>query len=58
MFPAISPRDNQPVATIAQAGAADVAAAVAAARAAVDEGPWGRTTRQGPRGGAPPDRRP
>ena len=44
VFPAISPRDDQPIAAIAQAGAADVAAAVAAARAAVDEGPWGRTT--------------
>ncbi|TAK01089.1 MAG: aldehyde dehydrogenase family protein, partial [Chloroflexota bacterium] len=44
VFASISPRDNQPVATIAQAGAADVADAVAAARAAVDEGPWGRTT--------------
>jgi betaine-aldehyde dehydrogenase len=44
VFPSISPRDNQPVAKIAQAGAADVAAGVAAARKAVDEGPWGRTT--------------
>lgn len=44
VFPAISPRDNEPVATIAQAGAADVAAAVTAARKAFDEGPWGRTT--------------
>jgi acyl-CoA reductase-like NAD-dependent aldehyde dehydrogenase len=44
VFPAISPRDNEPVATIAQAGAADVAAATAAARAAVDDGPWARTT--------------
>jgi len=44
VFPAISPRDNAPVARIAQAGAAEVAAAVTAARAAVDEGPWGRTT--------------
>ena len=44
VFPSISPRDNQPVASIAQAGAADVAAAVAAARAAVDSGPWGRTS--------------
>ncbi len=43
-FPAISPRNDQPVATIAQAGPADVEAAVRAARAAVDEGPWGRTT--------------
>ena len=44
VFPAISPRDNEPVARIAQAGAADVEAAVSAARAAIDEGPWGRTT--------------
>jgi betaine-aldehyde dehydrogenase len=43
-FPAISPRDNRAVARIAQASAADVDAAVAAARHAVDEGPWGRTT--------------
>ncbi len=43
VFPSISPRDNQPIATIAQAGVADVADAVAAARAAMD-GPWGRTT--------------
>ena len=44
VFPSISPRDNQPIAKIAQAGVADVADAVAAARAAVDDGPWGRTT--------------
>jgi acyl-CoA reductase-like NAD-dependent aldehyde dehydrogenase len=44
IFPAISPRDDQPVARIAQAGKADVAAAAAAARKAFDEGPWGRTT--------------
>ncbi len=44
VFPSISPRDNRPIAKIAQAGAADVADAVAAARAAFDEGPWGRTT--------------
>jgi acyl-CoA reductase-like NAD-dependent aldehyde dehydrogenase len=43
-FPVISPRDDRPIASIAQAGPADVEAAVAAARAAVDEGPWGRTT--------------
>lgn len=43
VFAAISPRDNRPIAKIAQAGAADVADAVAAARAAMD-GPWGRTT--------------
>jgi aldehyde dehydrogenase (NAD+) len=44
VFPAISPRDDQPVAKIAQAGAVDVAAAVTAARTAFDEGPWARTT--------------
>jgi aldehyde dehydrogenase (NAD+) len=44
VFPAISPRDNEPVARIAQAGPADVAAAVNAARQAFDDGPWGRTT--------------
>jgi acyl-CoA reductase-like NAD-dependent aldehyde dehydrogenase len=44
VFPAISPRDDQPVAKIAQAGAPDVAAAAKAARDAFDEGPWGRTT--------------
>lgn len=44
VFPSISPRDNLPIALIAQAGPADVADAVAAARAAVDDGPWGRTT--------------
>ena len=43
-FPAVSPRDNRAVARIAQASAADVAAAVAAARRAFDDGPWGRTT--------------
>jgi acyl-CoA reductase-like NAD-dependent aldehyde dehydrogenase len=44
VFPAVSPRDNEPVARISQAGARDVAAAVAAAREAFDSGPWGRTT--------------
>jgi acyl-CoA reductase-like NAD-dependent aldehyde dehydrogenase len=44
VFPSISPRNNQRVATIAQAGAADVDDAVATARAAVDSGPWGRTS--------------
>lgn len=43
VFPSISPRDNRPLARIAQAGPADVADAVAAARAAVDEGTWART---------------
>jgi acyl-CoA reductase-like NAD-dependent aldehyde dehydrogenase len=44
VFPAISPRDDRPVAKIAQAGAEDVAAAVGAARKAFDEGAWGRAT--------------
>jgi len=44
VFASISPRDNQPIAKIAQAGAADVDDAVVAARAAVHGGPWGRTT--------------
>ncbi|HJW21977.1 MAG TPA: aldehyde dehydrogenase family protein [Candidatus Limnocylindrales bacterium] len=44
VFPAISPRDNEPVAKISQAGPDDVAAAVGSARQAFDEGPWGRTT--------------
>jgi len=43
-FDAVSPRDNRTVATIALAGAEDVSAAVAAARAAVESGPWGRST--------------
>lgn len=43
-FDAVSPRTDRAVASIALAGAADVAAAVAAARAAVDAGPWGRST--------------
>ena len=43
-FPSISPRDNRAVAWIALASAADVTLAVAAARRAFDEGPWGRTT--------------
>lgn len=43
-FPSISPRDNRAIAKIAQASAADVSDAVAAARQAFDEGPWGKTT--------------
>jgi acyl-CoA reductase-like NAD-dependent aldehyde dehydrogenase len=43
-FPAVSPRDDRVVAQIAEAGAADIDAAVTAARAAIDEGPWGKTT--------------
>lgn len=43
-FEAVSPRDGRAIARISLAGAADVAAAVAAARAAVDGGAWGRST--------------
>jgi acyl-CoA reductase-like NAD-dependent aldehyde dehydrogenase len=43
-FEAVSPRDEQVLARIANGGETDVDAAVAAARAAVDSGPWGRTT--------------
>lgn len=43
-FDAVSPRDDRAVASIALAGPADVAAAASAARAAVDSGPWGRST--------------
>jgi acyl-CoA reductase-like NAD-dependent aldehyde dehydrogenase len=43
-FDAVSPRDDRAVARVALAGAEDVAAAVTAARAAVDSGGWGRST--------------
>jgi acyl-CoA reductase-like NAD-dependent aldehyde dehydrogenase len=43
-FDAVSPRDERTIAQIAFAGPDDVEAAVAAARAAVDDGPWGTTT--------------
>ena len=43
-FDAVSPRDERTLAQIAAAGPRDVEAAVAAARAAVDSGPWGTTT--------------
>ena len=43
-FDAISPRDERAVARIALARPQDVADAVAAARAAVDDGPWGRAS--------------
>lgn len=39
-----SPHSEQTIARVAVAGAADVDRAVAAARAAVDDGPWSRTT--------------
>lgn len=41
-FAAVSPRDRQVVARIADGGAAEVDAAVAAARRAFDAGPWPR----------------
>ncbi|MCQ9180393.1 aldehyde dehydrogenase [Streptomyces sp. IBSBF 2953] len=41
-FAAVSPRDGRPVAQIADGGAAEVDAAVAAARRAFDAGPWPR----------------
>ena len=40
----ISPHSEEPVARVAAAGPADVDAAVAAARAAFDKGPWPRST--------------
>ncbi len=40
----ISPHTEQPVGTVVTAGPADVDRAVAAARAAFDEGPWPRTS--------------
>ena len=43
-FDAINPHDNSVIAKIALAGAADIDEAVAAARKAVDEGPWGRSS--------------
>ena len=43
-FDAVSPRDERAIAQVALAGPGDVAAAVAAARRAVDDGPWGRST--------------
>ncbi|MGW0080314.1 aldehyde dehydrogenase [Streptomyces sp. NPDC003393] len=41
-FSVVSPRDGQPLAEVADAGAAEVDAAVAAARRAFDHGPWPR----------------
>ncbi|MBM4434926.1 MAG: aldehyde dehydrogenase [Chloroflexi bacterium] len=41
-FPAVSAFSNETIATVAEASAADVDAAVRAARAAFDEGPWPR----------------
>jgi acyl-CoA reductase-like NAD-dependent aldehyde dehydrogenase len=42
-FDAVSPHSEQPVGTAYAAGPADIDRAVAAARAAVDRGPWPRT---------------
>ena len=39
----LCPADGRLVATVAEAGPADTEAAIAAARAAFDEGPWPRT---------------
>ncbi|MBV2154839.1 aldehyde dehydrogenase [Kitasatospora sp. SUK 42] len=41
-FPVVSPRDGRVLAQVADAGAAEVDAAVAAARRAFDHGPWPR----------------
>ncbi|MEU3570973.1 aldehyde dehydrogenase [Kitasatospora sp. NPDC036755] len=41
-FPVVSPRDGRVLARVADAGAAEVDAAVAAARRAFDHGPWPR----------------
>jgi gamma-glutamyl-gamma-aminobutyraldehyde dehydrogenase len=41
-LPVVSPRDGRTIADVAAAGAADVDAAVAAARRAFDDGPWPR----------------
>ncbi|HVR47522.1 MAG TPA: aldehyde dehydrogenase family protein [Candidatus Binatia bacterium] len=38
----INPADGRPIAVVADGGAADAEAAIAAARAAFDDGPWGR----------------
>lgn len=42
-FEVISPHTEEPIAEVAAAAPADVDAAVDAARAALDSGPWGRT---------------
>lgn len=41
-FEVISPHTEEPIAEVAAAGPADVEAAVGAARAALDAGPWGK----------------
>jgi acyl-CoA reductase-like NAD-dependent aldehyde dehydrogenase len=40
VFETVDPSTGQPITTVAQAGAADVEEAVAAARRALEEGPW------------------
>jgi len=45
-FEVLDPSTEEVIATVPDSGAADVDAAVAAARRAFDEGPWGRTTAQ------------
>jgi acyl-CoA reductase-like NAD-dependent aldehyde dehydrogenase len=42
IFEVISPHTEEPIAEVTEAGPADVDAAVTAARAALDSGPWGR----------------
>lgn len=46
MFPVYDPSTEEVIAHVAEAGAAGVHAAVAAARAAFDSGPWAQTTAQ------------
>jgi len=43
-FPTVNPADESVLTTVAEAGAEDVDAAVAAARAALTSGPWSRMT--------------
>ena len=40
----VNPASEEPIATVPQASVADMRAAIAAARAAFDEGPWGRSS--------------
>ncbi|MCO5226339.1 MAG: aldehyde dehydrogenase family protein, partial [Thermomicrobiales bacterium] len=42
IFDVLNPATNEVIAKVAKAGIADVEAAVSAARAAFDEGPWPR----------------
>ena len=43
-FPTVNPADESVITSVAEAGSADVDRAVAAARSALDSGPWGRMT--------------